>query len=41
VVTATCGSAESTMTGYMTSNTAYYGALDAAFGVGRNGDRQK
>jgi hypothetical protein len=29
---ATCRSAESTMTGKMTGNAAYYGALDAAFG---------
>jgi hypothetical protein len=35
------GSAESTVTGKMTGNAAYNGALDAAFGVGGGCDHKK
>jgi hypothetical protein len=38
---ATGGSAESTVTGKMTSNTAYNGALDTPFGISRSGDCEK
>jgi hypothetical protein len=37
---ATRCSAESTMTGNMTSNAAYQGSLDAPFGNGRGRDRE-
>jgi hypothetical protein len=38
---ARCRTEDAMMTGHMTGNAAYQGALDAPFGVGRGRNRQK